>query len=206
MSVEIPATQAGAMPCAQPDIRARIRNSRYGTLVVLVVTGVLVVAAATLMNRPAADPGAARIAVGGRTDLAVGSPAPDFRAPTVAGTELELSGLRGHPVWVTFGASWCTACQAEAADIQAAYKRHRASGLEVVGVFISEDATTVADYAKRVGLTYPAIADPQETLADTYHVLGIPVHVFIDAEGMIRQVETGALSPERMDQAISGLA
>jgi peroxiredoxin len=198
-----PATEVGASLAAPADLRTRIRTGRYGTLVVLAVTALLVVAAATLFQRPSSD---SQIAVGGRTDLTVGTAAADFQARTVTGSRVRLSDLRGHPVWVTFGASWCAACQAEAPDIQAAYERHAADGVQVVGVFISEDAQTVADYAKRVGLTYPAIADPNEVLADTYHVFGIPVHVFIDSEGTIRQVETGALSPQRIDQALAGLS
>jgi cytochrome c biogenesis protein CcmG/thiol:disulfide interchange protein DsbE len=185
-------------------LRARIRNSRYGTWLVLAVTAALVMGAAYLVqgsHADAADP----VVTGGRADLVVGSRAPDFRARTITGDPVSLREFRGGPVWLTFGASWCAQCQAEAVDIEAAHLRHAAAGLTVLGVFLAEDDATVRDYAQRVGLTYPAVADPDQVIADSYRVLGIPVHVFIDSQGVIRQVETGALTPEKMDQALDGL-
>ena len=75
----------------------------------------------------------------------------------------------------------------------------------VLGVFISEDDATVRDYAGRVGLTYPAIADPNTDIASAYRVLGVPAHFFIDADGIIRSISTGTLTPQQMDESITGL-
>lgn len=49
----------------------------------------------------------------------VDKPAQDFAARTVKGEPISLSGLKGRPVWLTFGASWCTARRAEAPDMSA---------------------------------------------------------------------------------------
>jgi thiol-disulfide isomerase/thioredoxin len=50
----------------------------------------------------------------------VGKAAPDFLTMTTDGKPLRLSDLKGKPVWLTFGASWCQPCRAENPDIQAA--------------------------------------------------------------------------------------
>src|SRR5665647_2652833 len=50
---------------------------------------------------------------GGGAAPKIGSPAQDFTGTTVDGKEVSLSSLKGHPVWLTFGASWCAACVAE---------------------------------------------------------------------------------------------
>jgi cytochrome c biogenesis protein CcmG, thiol:disulfide interchange protein DsbE len=196
----------------RPGVRQRIRESRFGTFIVLGVTAVIVAAAATMIDRPGSEEvaGGAVTAIEltgeGRGDPPViGQPAQDFVALTVDGTEVSLSDFRGHPVWLTFGASWCAACKAEAFDIQNAYAAHEKDGAVVLGVFISEDDATVRDYAGRVGLTYPAIADPNTDIASAYRVLGVPAHFFIDADGIIRSISTGTLTPQQMDESITGL-
>jgi cytochrome c biogenesis protein CcmG, thiol:disulfide interchange protein DsbE len=184
----------------------RIRDSRYGTILVLAVTAAIVVAGAYFVNRPtAAASGLQAIALSGPTDGAppkVGSPAQDFTATTVDGKQVSLSSYKGHPVWLTFGATWCAACKAEAPDIQAAYVKFQPKGVVVLSIFISEDALTVKDYADRVGLTYPKIADPDTSIASAYRVYGIPAHFFIDRTGVLRQVKTGGQSPEQMAAAL----
>lgn len=201
-------------PRPRPGRRQRIRESRFGTLVVLGVTAALVAVGATMVDRPSAGEEAAGGAVtaveltgeGRGAPPVVGQPAQDFTAVTVDGTTVSLSDFRGKPVWLTFGASWCAACKAESYDIQKAYEAHSDQGAVVLGVFISEDDATVRDYAQRVGLTFPAVADPDTDIASAYRVLGVPAHFFIDADGVIRSISTGTLSPAQMDESITGLS
>jgi cytochrome c biogenesis protein CcmG/thiol:disulfide interchange protein DsbE len=187
----------------------RTRESRLGTLAVLVVTALVVWAGAQALNRPVAqDSGGGQTTAVTLTGAAASAPevgrtAPDFTATTTDGTTVSLASLRGHPVWLTFGASWCAACRAEAPDIQDAYQRAKASGAVVVEVFISEDASTVRDYAARIGLTYSKVADPDTQIASEYRVLGIPAHFFIDSSGVLRAAKAGTLSPDRMDAALA---
>lgn len=187
--------------------RERTSESRLGTLLVLAVTAALVMAGAYLVDRPAAaEPGVQAVTLSGPSGGApprIGSPAQDFTATTVDGKEVSLSSYKGQTVWLTFGATWCAACQAEAPDIEAAYQKTKAGGAVVLMVFISEDSATVRDYADRVGLTFPKIADPDTRIASAYRVNGIPAHYFIDRSGVLRSMETGGLSPERMDAAIA---
>ena len=109
------------------------------------------------------------------------------------------------PVWLTFGASWCSGCQAEVPDIQAAYTRFEPQGLVVLGVNITEDNQAVAAYAQRVGLTYPIGADPDSVIAQTYSVSAIPAHYFIDRDGVIRDIRQGTLAPTVIESILTGL-
>lgn len=195
-----------------PGLRERIRTSRYGTALVLTVTFAVVLVLAHQVQRPAdaeATGGVTAVEVtgsGSGAPPAVGERAQGFSAMTVDGTAISLADLAGHPVWLTFGASWCATCRAEAPDIQAAHRAQGTDGVRVVGVFLNEDAATVADYARQVGLTFPLVADPQTDIASAYHVLGIPAHFFIDSHGVIRSMVTGAMSAERIDEALEELS
>lgn len=176
-----PASSGEALPTnpgppVSADWRARLRGSRAGTLGVLAVTTVLVLLGAYLVQRPAGEPtapGDARGAVqsvevaGGSRGPApsVGQPAPDFTAPAVDGSSLTLSALRGRPVWLTFGASWCAGCRVEAPDIQDAAERSRGHGTAVVSVYLSESPSDVRAYADRLRLSFTHVPDPgQEDL------------------------------------------
>ena len=100
-------------------------------------------------------------------------------------------------MWLTFGASWCPDCRTEAPDVEAAYQKYQAQGLNVLAVFISEPAdATSPSYAQRAGLTFPIAVDQQTTIASAYRTMGIPTHFFIGADGKIREVRIGALDPD----------
>jgi cytochrome c biogenesis protein CcmG, thiol:disulfide interchange protein DsbE len=188
----------------------RIRESRLGSLLVLAVTAAIVMGGAYLVDRPAAAaPGASAVALkgpGGGSAPTIGSPAQDFTATTVDGKQVSLSSYKGHAVWLTFGASWCSACQAEAPDIQAAYQKFKATGVVILAISISEDSATVRDYRDRVGLTYPMIADPNSNISSAYRVSSIPAHFFVDASGVLRSIKAGGLSPDQMDAAITKIS
>ncbi len=188
----------------------RIRESRLGTLLVLAVTASVVMVGAYMVDRPAAaEPGITAVALsgpGGGAAPKIGTPSQDFTATTVDGKEVSLSEYKGHPVWLTFGASWCAACKAEAPDIEATYEKFKAQGVVVLSISISEDSATVRDYGQRIGLTFPEIADPETRIASAYRVNGIPAHFFIDSSGILRSVKTGGLSLEQMDAAIEAVS
>jgi peroxiredoxin len=196
---------------AQEAPRPRSGPGRLGTLVVIALTGAIILAVAVVANQPAAttSDGFTSVTLTGTATgeaPAVGKTAPDFVAQTADGKQFRLSDLEGQPVWLTFGASWCQPCRAENPDIQAAYDKHKAGGLQVVQVYMTEDAKTVNDYADRVGLTYTKVPDPSQRLANEYRILGIPTHYFIDAEGILRQMRIGSLDPAGIETAIQGIS
>ena len=208
-----------ATPQASPPMGWQQRlQSRLGTLLVLVVTAALVTVGAYLVQRPSssASSTASGGAAGGTTATNVtagdgpppkiGAPAQDFSGTTIEGKQVSLSSLKGQSVWLTFGASWCAACVAEAPDIQAASEKFKAKGVVVLAISISEDSATVKDYADRVGLTYPMISDPQTTIASLYRVYGIPAHFFVDKAGVLHATKTGGLSTGQMDAALTELS
>jgi len=202
--MEAPMTTAGRGRSTTSD------TNRIRTLAVMAITAAIIVAVAFIVNQPStAAGGVTSVTLSGTASgqaPTVGLPAPDFAATTVDGRAVRLSDFKGHPVWLTFGASWCQPCRAENPDISAVYERSKASGLVVLAIFISEDASAVRDYADRVGLTYDKVADPDTKIASQYRILGIPSHFFIDSAGVLQQMKIGSLDQAGMEQAIQGLS
>lgn len=135
----------------------------------------------------------------------VGSTPPAFSALTYDGKTVNLADYAGKPLWLTFGASWCPDCRAEAPDVEAAYKKYGPQGLSILGVFISESSADVASYAGRVGFTFPIAVDQNTKIASAYRTMGIPTHFFIGADGKIKDVRIGALDPATMDQEVQAI-
>ncbi len=199
MVVEMDAAQ---VPATRP---AGVGAGRLRTIVVLVVAAIVIGAVAFLVDQPAAGVTKVDLPAGSGSAPAVGQVPPDFSGTAVDGTKVSLSGLKGAPVWLTFGASWCPDCRAEAPDVQAAFAAHKADGLKVVGVFIDEDASAVTSYAGKVGLTFPIVADEQEVLAAQYRTVGIPTHFFIGRDGTVREIRIGRLPPDEMEKLVQEL-
>jgi peroxiredoxin len=193
------------MDAAQaPAPQARgLGAGRLRTIAVLVVTAVLVAVAVWIVDRPADDGVTVRPGqVASGEPPRAGAVPPDFSATAIDGTEVSMAALKGQPTWLTFGASWCPDCRAEATDLQAAYEEYGPQGLAILGVFIDEPEADAKAYADRVGFTFPLVSDPQGRIADLYRTYGIPIHFFVGRDGTIQDVRIGRLTPEDMDQAI----
>jgi peroxiredoxin len=172
------------------------RPSLLRTVLVLAATTAAILGGIWVVNTKLTDDGVSEVTLTGDTAgpaPAVGEAAPLFTAVDITGHTVDLAALQGEPVWLVFGATWCTNCRAETADIEAVASAFSGE-VAVVGVYVGESADTVADYAARLGLTYTQVADPATELGSAYKVMGIPSHVFIDADGVIRDVRVGGLS------------
>jgi len=130
-----------------------------------------------------------------------GKTAPDFTLPLSTGGTLALSSLRGKPVYLNFFATWCPPCNEEAPDVNALQKKYAAQGLSVVAVDELEDAKKAESFRKKFSLVYPAVVDGGE-LQSEYAVNGLPVHIFIDRQGVIRSVFEGELSKAEIERRI----
>lgn len=127
----------------------------------------------------------------------VGQPAPSWSEQAVPGGSLSLASLHGKAVYLNFFASWCPPCNEEAPTINALQKQYGSRGLQVVGVDVLENARKAEQFRSEHHLIYPAVVD-DGTLRNQYDVNGLPVHVFIDRSGVVRDVVIGELSATDM--------
>ena len=96
--------------------------------------------------------------------------APDFTLATLDGGSIQLSDLRGQPIFINFWASWCGPCRAEMPHIQAAYETYSDDGLIVLGVDQLESPPPVAQFVDEYSLTFPI---PLDSDGDVSAVLAI---------------------------------
>lgn len=189
-------------PASSGNQRAVFRNVLTALILAAVAGGVV-----WFVARPRSAGGASQsVSVTARASGPaphVGSPAPDFTAIGLDGSSINLAAYRGHPVWITFWATWCPPCRAESPDIEAAYVRYQGQGLVVLAVNVGEDPGTVRDYVQRLGLTFPVVGDPTTDVAALYRVNGLPTHFFVDASGVLRDSRMGEMTPASIQQELA---
>jgi cytochrome c biogenesis protein CcmG/thiol:disulfide interchange protein DsbE len=137
----------------------------------------------------------------------VGDEVPDFILTTFNGEDYQLSELRGKVVVVNLWASWCTPCEQEAAELQAAWEHYKGSG-EVIflGAAYSDTDVEAAKYMEMFGITYPSGHDLGTKLYRTFNASGVPETYIIDRNGKLTYAKIGPFnSLEEIILAIDGV-
>jgi len=149
---------------------------------------------------------------GGGLEVAaeVGKLAPDFEISDFDGNRHRLSDFRGRPVYVNFWATWCVPCLIELPDIQELQARHE-DELVVIAVNRAQRLDTARNHFEKLarpdggqGVSFTVNGlDTNDTLYRTYRGLGMPVSVFIDADGVVTRVHNSILRLPEMEEAVA---
>ncbi len=129
---------------------------------------------------------------------AVGTVAEDFHLTDLRGNEQSLSQYRGKVVLVNFWATWCKPCTTEMPAMQATYDKLREKGFVVLAINELEDVAKVREHIKQHGHTFPVLMDRDNKVANQFGVFGLPVSVFIDEKGTVREYIKGGLLSEQI--------
>lgn len=132
----------------------------------------------------------------------IGEPAPPLQVPQVGGGTIDLANLKGKPVWINFMATWCPSCQDEFPLMNGFAARYTANGLVIIAVDVREDEGAVASFAQRLNATFPLGLDGDGKAATTWDALALPVHFWIDADGIIRDGALGGIGPDVMAKGL----
>ena len=134
----------------------------------------------------------------GSAAFMIGEPAPDLRLATLGGAEVDLASLRGHPVWINFMATWCPPCRDEIPLMNGFAVRYADAGLVVVAVDVREGADAVGAFADDLAIRFDVALDGDGSAQDRWGALALPVHYWIDADGVIRDGALGGIGPDIM--------
>lgn len=125
----------------------------------------------------------------------VGSEAPDWELKALDGKQVRLSGLKGKVVLLTWFASWCPPCNAEAPVMEKEiWLKYRDRGLTVIGVNAAEreDPERMArGFVEKHGVTYPVVLDLQDEASTAYRIEVLPTIALVDRKGTLRYLERG---------------
>ncbi len=148
----------------------------------------------------------------GAQGVGPGRRAPEIKLKTLEGQTVRLSEFRGHPLIVTFWATWCPPCRDEFPALVAARERHRDAGLQVLAVNQLDQELrgdpgkdNVRRFLAEFAVTFPVVLDPRASSREAYQVLAFPTTVFIDSAGVIRQRSQGPLTAGELERGLAAI-
>lgn len=137
----------------------------------------------------------------------VGNLAPGFTLQAIDGREFTLGDFTaggGTPVVLNFWATWCPPCRVEMPYFENVNKLYDGD-VAVLGLNQAESAELIAEYARDHGLTYPLLVDSDMKVNNLYGVLNLPTTIFIDRNGVVREVLIGTISQAVLEDRIEQL-
>jgi len=136
----------------------------------------------------------------------VGKPAPAFELPVLQQPDKRFSpaDMRGKVWLLNVWASWCDTCRDEHPLLVALQKKNV---LPILGLNYKDKDEEARRWLKQFGDPYQfSVVDAEGRIGIDYGVYGVPETYLIDAEGVIRLKQIGALTPAILEQKILPLA
>ena len=139
------------------------------------------------------------------TETAPQDLAPDFTVTDAEGNAVKLSDFRGKGVVLNFWASWCGPCKSEMPHFQTAYEQY---GEDVHFLMVNmstafgDSRANAAAVLEEGSYTFPVYYDDLSECAYAYGINAIPVTAFIDADGNLVSMKTGAMNAADLDRRI----
>jgi len=175
--------------------------------VALILALIVVLAGAFLLYRNLqqgpeagkAGPGTAVGPPGSRT-------APSFSLPDTNGNIYSSAQLAGKPTVINFFATWCPPCKAEIPGFVEVYNRHRAKGLELVGISLDTDTReNLPGFLMSNKVGYRILFGDLATARAYGGISSIPTTFFVGKDGEIKNVHVGYMDRDAFDKEVMKL-
>lgn len=133
--------------------------------------------------------------------------APNFALYSLTDDMVELSNFRGQSIILNFWASWCGPCRYEMPELIRIYETYQDKGLVILAVNMTfqDKLESVHDFADEFDLPFPVLLDEDGTVTNEYHILGVPMTLFIKADGTISSQYIGAMTGQQIDLFVEAL-
>ncbi|MEW5990089.1 MAG: TlpA disulfide reductase family protein [Chloroflexota bacterium] len=133
----------------------------------------------------------------------VGEPSPPLVVPQVGGGEIDLANLDGQPVWLNFMQTTAPPTADEFPLMSDFAARYADTGLVVIAIDVGEEEGTVAAFAQGLNSTFPIGLDADGAAQAGWTADALPVHFWIDRDGIIRAGALGGIGAEAMAENLS---
>lgn len=130
----------------------------------------------------------------------IGRPAPTYSLSSLDGGQpVTSAGRQGRAYVINVFASWCTPCRAEHPQLMAM----QAGGVDIVGVAYKDRPEATQRFLAELGNPFAAVGlDQDGRFGLDLGITGAPETFVIDADGTIRAVHRGPLTPEVIEETI----
>jgi cytochrome c biogenesis protein CcmG/thiol:disulfide interchange protein DsbE len=187
------------------------QESRLSRKAAWLAMGAVTLALALIWVAPGIDEHADDITTGAHGEpedaASVGKPANlDFKLKDMHGVDVRLDSFKGKVILLNFWATWCGPCKAEIPSLVELQEKY-ADDLVVLGFSVDDPAEKMKPYAEEYKVNYPLlVGNGREDVQNAFGpLLGIPVSVIIDRNGIIAKKHTGIATKEQFEEEIKAL-
>jgi peroxiredoxin len=138
-----------------------------------------------------------------QTVIHIGERAPALVVSQLGGGTIDLASLRGSAVWINVMQTTCPECIDEFPRMNSFKARYGDKGLVVIAVDVREEEGTVASFAIRLGATFPVGLDTDGTAQQAWGVVAMPIHFWIDHDGIVRAGALGGIGADVMAENLT---
>ena len=125
----------------------------------------------------------------------------NFSLEDLQGKLHQLSDYRGRWVLVNFWATWCPPCLAEIPELSALHDTHK--NVAVIGIAMdSGSATSVADFARKHGISYPVVMGNRKVAAQIGLVNALPSSYLYNPAGEQDNCQAGVVTRTSIENYI----
>lgn len=107
---------------------------------------------------------------------------PDFVLSDPDGNAFQLSSTEGKVVLLTFFASWCGSCRAEAPLLGELYRTYKDQGFEIVAVAVNSSIEDTKAFIEAFDVPYLIVMDNNVVSRFGYGVSRVPTNYFISRD------------------------
>ena len=138
---------------------------------------------------------------GVETGVDIGQKAAPFKLLTIDGKEIALESFAKDKVTLlVFGTTWCPSCRHELPILKEYYNDLKDDGLNVLGIDVQESNKKVKSFIEKNRINYPVVLDSNAEAAKLYKVVGIPLNILLDKNGVIRYKENRPPGKETLEK------
>ena len=145
--------------------------------------------------------------------IKIGQLAPGFSLLDRQDKKISLKDFSGKLVVLNFWATWCPPCLAEMPSLEKLYRRFSPAGMAVLAVNhdssnLRRSKEAVADFAKKVPLSFPVLYDMEGEASNLYGIYTLPQTFIVGRDGRIVAIVPGAqdwTSPEILNRIAATL-
>jgi len=129
--------------------------------------------------------------------------APAFELASTDGRRVSLSGLLGRPLVINFWAAYCAPCRAEMPMLQKTVRAQATAQLVLVNE--GDSASAASAFLSSLGIHQPSLLDSDLAVGRAYGAIGLPITVFVRADGSIDARQIGQLDERALVAELSKL-
>ncbi|CAN5212539.1 hypothetical protein BH24CHL7_BH24CHL7_01560 [soil metagenome] len=133
--------------------------------------------------------------------FAVGQRPPRIQAELLDGGSFDTRDYRGAPLWINFMATWCPQCRDELPMMES-LQAQLDDELSIVLVDVGEDRRTVQNFIDSLGVELPTALDEDGAIERAWGIIALPVHFWLDGNGVIQSILFGGAPPEVFIESI----